>query len=325
MFDKNHLHIAIASDSNYAEFVATVITSLFATNSEFEKISIHLLSNNISCDIVDKIKRHIPNSKGDISVYDISDIQSRLSVSVPNTIAISSYARLFLSEIIPSSVDRILYVDCDVVFNNSVKSLWDIEMNGISVAGVLDTLPDSTSKLKIGLTENSPYINAGILLVNLAQWRKINIQKRFIDFLLSYEGKVHHHDQGIINAVCTDKIIVSPKYNLISTYLSHPYRLLKRTNEPFYDNETIEEAKQNPAIIHFTEGFFNRPWIKNTKHPLASIYQKYHSQTEWHSSPLRPDKRSLAVKTLSWSFLNMPYPIYSFISKVISTLHSILK
>lgn len=325
MFDKNHLHIAIASDSNYAEFVATVITSLFATNSEFEKISIHLLSNAIVPDVLDKIKRHIPSDSGDLNIYDISDIQTRLSISVPNTIAISAYARLFLSDIIPTNIDRILYVDCDVVFNQSIKPLWDMEMNDESIAGALDTLPDATSKLNIGINVDSPYVNSGVLLINLKHWRTINIQQQFIDFLLSHGGNVHHHDQGIINAVCTDKIIVSPKYNLISTYLSHPYRLLKRTNEPFYDDETIDDAKQNPAIIHFTEGFFNRPWIKNTKHPLASIYQKYHSQTEWHSSPLRPDKRSLAVKTLSWSFLNMPYPIYSFISKVISTLHSILK
>lgn len=324
MFDKKHLHIALASDENYAEFVAIVITSLFATSKGFERISIHLLSNNISSDTVNKINQHIPQN-GELTVYDISDIGKRLKTNIPSTIAISAYSRLFLASILPPNINKVLYVDCDVIFNNDISELWDTNITNNSVAGVLDTLPDNKSKNNIGISCNSPYINSGVLLINLANWRQKGIEKQFIDFLLAHNGTVHHHDQGIINAVCKDKLILHPQYNLTSSYISHPYKLLAKTNTPFYSKEEVNDAIIKPSIIHFTEGFYNRPWIKNSKHPLYSTFHKYRDMTLWKDASLRPDNRSFAVKILSFFFLNTPHWCYKIISTFISFLHRILK
>jgi hypothetical protein len=82
-------------------------------------------------------------------------------------------------------------------------------------------------------------------------------------------------------------------------------------NNPFYSEGEVEEAKKHPAIIHFTEGFYNRPWVKNSKHPLAERFNYFHKQTEWDGTPLRPDKRSLAMRILSWEFLNLPLWMYN--------------
>lgn len=324
MFDKQHLHIALASDNNYAEFVSIVITSLFENNKSFEKISIHLLSNKISTNSIEKIKHHIPSS-GDLYLYDISNIQEQLQIKVPNTIAISAYARLFLSSIIPINISQVLYLDCDVIITNDLYNLWQKNIINYCIAGVLDTLPDNQSKLKIGLNSSDIYFNSGVLLINLDYWRKFNLQEQFINFLLENNGKVHHHDQGIINAVCTNKLILHPRYNLTSTYLSHPYWLLNKTNNPFYSQKEVEHAIETPTIIHFTEGFYNRPWINNSRHPYASIFHKYRNMTLWSNSPLREDKRSIAVKILSWSFLNTPFWCYKMVSNSIGLLHKIVK
>lgn len=324
MLDKKHLHIALASDENYAEFVAIVITSLFATNSGFDRITLHLLSNNISSVTINKISQHIPQT-GELIVYDIDDISNRLKINVPNTIAISAYSRLFLSNILPTNINKVLYVDCDVIFNNEISELWNINIANSSVAGVLDTLPDNKSKNNIGLSCNSPYINSGVLLINLSIWRQSNIEKQFIDFLLAHNGIVHHHDQGIINAICKDKLIIHPRYNLTSSYISHPYNLLSKTNTPFYSKEDVNDAIIKPSIIHFTEGFYNRPWIKNSKHPFSSTFHKYRNLTLWKDVSLRPDKRSFVVKILSFFFLNSPYWCYSIISNALNFLYKIIK
>ena len=242
-----------------------------------------------------------------------------------NTIAISAYARLFLSSFIPKDIDKILYVDCDVVFNNDITKLWKKNIAAYSIGGVLDTLPDYKAKELIGLKNNDAYVNSGVLLINLDYWRNNNIEQQFIDFLLYHNGEIHHHDQGIINAVCKNRLILKPKYNLTSTYLSHPYWLLEKTNTPFYTQDVVKDAIVKPAIIHFTEGFYNRPWISNSKHPMANVFRKYRNMTLWKNKPYRPDNRSIAVKTLSFFFLNTPYPCYNFISKIITILHKVIK
>lgn len=323
----NHLNITLASDENYAEFVGVVIVSLLTNNKWAERITVHLLSNGISDTTLSKLKTLMPAERGELSVYPIDNLQSRLGIKVPNTIAITSYARLFLPQLLPNDVERVLYVDCDTVVADSVQSLYQTSLTDDDwVAGVLDTLPDDEAKVKIGIKSGASYFNAGVLLINLAAWREFDVTSRCLNFLLAHNGTVHHHDQGIINAVCDGhKVTVHPRFNATSNYYSHPYRLLLSTNEPFYTEQEFLEARESPAILHFTEGFYNRPWIANSLHPLREVWHKYHRLTPWSTSSLRPDHRSAAVKLLSWTFLNLPYGCYKVLSRIISLLGSIKK
>lgn len=327
MEDKlKHLHIVIATDDNYVEFVSVVVKSIFTNNLQFSCITIHLLANDVSENSVCKLRRHIPGETGELLIYDISDIKQKLGVAVPDTISISSYARLFIAELLPTNINLVLYLDCDVVVSDNIEEFWATDMRNYLVAGVLDTLPDEKAKTDIGLLINDPYINAGVLLINLQLWRELNIQHKFMEFLQKHNGIVHHHDQGVINAVSNNrKKIVHPRYNLTSNYLSHPYHVLRSTNTPFYEEAEIKGAIKSPAIIHFTQGFYNRPWIVNSNHPFKEVFGRYHSMTEWKNAPLRKDNRSLIVRIISWSFLNMPYSIYVLLQRVLLLIKSLVK
>lgn len=316
----NVLHVAFASDNNYIEFVAVAIASILETNKWMNHTYIHLLSNNVESSSIEKIKKHFCSESIELLTYDISDLRQRLHVEIPPTIALTSYARLFIADLLPVDINKVLYLDCDIVVNGSLKELFNyIFKEDEWIAGVLDTLPDTSPKIDIGIKPNSPYINAGVLLINLETWRRNKVSENCIHFLLKHNGNVHHHDQGIINAVCDEKKkIISPKYNMTSTYFSHPYSLLSKTNEPFYSEEEYDNSIKSPIILHFTEGFYNRPWISNSKHPYKSLYFKYRSLTEWKDSPLKQDTRKFYVKWLGWTFLHCPYCCYRILSNLIS-------
>lgn len=319
--DIRHLHVALASDQNYAEFVAVVMVSLFDTNKWQDYTTIHLLSNGIDKITLEKLQQHIPDGKGELKVYDIRTLKEDLGIDVPPTIAITSYARLFLPNLINRDVERVLYLDCDIVINGSLENFFCVQFDGQWIAGVRDTLYGGSTKTKVGLLTTDEYLNAGVLLMNLAAWRDNNVTQRCLDFLLAHGGKVVHHDQGIINGVCNQhKLVVPPKFNVTTSYFSHPYSLLKKHNTPFYGQQEVNEAIDAPAIIHFTEGFYNRPWIDNSLHPLRNVYIHFHQLTQWADVPSRPDQRSIAVRVLSWSFLNLPYTGYQCMSKIIGRL-----
>ena len=318
------MHIVFASDTNYAEFVSVVIVSVLENTEGV--VHFHLLANGIDDRTIEQLRHHIPLHRGELHTYDIQDLKHRLKINVPNTIAISSYARLFLGSILPLTLSKVLYLDCDVVVVNSIEKLWEMDMCDNYVAGVLDTLPNATSKVKVGLSPSDPYINAGVLLINLDLWRKDRLEQLFMDFLMSHNGNVHHHDQGIINGVCKGHIaIISPIYNCTSNYYSHPYKLLERTNHPFYSEQAYDEAVQRPTILHFTEGFYNRPWIANSKHPKAALYHYYHNMTAWRNTGMRKDKRTILVRLLSWEFLHLPYIIYDLSAKFVALIASLIK
>lgn len=316
--DRKHLHVALASDSNYAEFVAVVLVSLFETNTWQDFTTIHLLSNGIDEVTLEKLAQHVPEGKGELKVYDIRSLKEDLGVDVPPTIAITSYARLFLPNLLSRDVDRVLYLDCDIVVNGSVEEFYCVDFDGKWVAGVLDTLNTAAPKTAVGMAPDDEYFNAGVLLMNLNAWREHDVTQQCLDFLIAHGGKVTHHDQGIINGVCNHhKLYVLPKYNTTTTYYSHPYWYLQQHNSPFYSAEEVDDAKSAPSIIHFTEGFLNRPWVKNSLHPMREVYEHYHQLTQWADVPSRPDQRSLASRFIAWSFLHLPYWAYALIVKTV--------
>lgn len=327
MFHDNHLHIAVASDENYARFVASLIVSVIDSNSgDFERITFHLLSNNISSAALQKIRSHVDGSQSELHVYDISNLDTCLGIEVPPTIALTAYARLFLNRLIPNAVSRILYLDTDIIVVGSLLELWRSELKNYYIGGCLDVFEGTASKTNIGLAATAPYINSGVLLINLDKWRSDRLDIRFMDFLKAQDGHVHHHDQGIINAVCKDKLLLlPPQYNMHSTVFSHSYELIKRITNPYYTLSEFNNAHANPRIIHFTEGFYNRPWKQHCKHPYRNAYTKYAVKTAWRDEPLLRDDRSMAVKLLSHTFLSLPYPCYKALSRLLGTLKNLIR
>lgn len=299
----NNLHIAISSDNNYLCHAIIASKSVAANNlSDFHEVHIHLLANNIP----EESRLRFTSSLHDFGlkchIHNIGDIADRLGINVPDTISISSYARLFLASIIDSDIDRIIYMDVDAINTASFKELWSMNLSEISVAGVLDDVA-LKAKEKIGIDCDAPYINAGFLLINLHYWRKYNLEKAFLDFLHKHDGKVFHHDQGIINAVCNKTLrILHPRYNMVSNFFSQPYESFHQ--KPFYSYAEIKEGIENPVFIHFTPGVVNRPWLRNCKHPLKFEYLKYRNETIYKNETLPYDNRPLKLRVLSFLFFH---------------------
>lgn len=317
-------NVVVASDRNYIGFVSILFASVLANKKEDENITFHVLANNIPVSQIQRLKKQIGNDN--LCVYPITDFQKKLHTTLPDTIAVTAYARLFLAEILPETVNDVLYLDCDTVVNQSLSGFFSLDISNYAVAGVLDTLPSMESKRKIGLQENDPYINSGVLYINLKKWRTDRIKDHFVDFLLQHNGCVYHHDQGIINAVLNkSKLIIGPEFNLTSNYFTHKYNYLKKRNKPFYTYEEIERAKVNPVIIHFTEGFLDRPWVIGSQHPFKNKFLEYKQASIIADEPLQRSKKTWYVKLLGYEFTHLPLIFYQMTSFALSLLSKVIK
>ena len=320
------MHIVLASDNNYAPFVAVTLVSILRTNPALECLHVHLLANGVSDDTLQKIQDIPRRERLHLHVYDISNLREMLQVDVPDTIAMSCYARLFMADILPKDIDKVLYLDCDVVATASLKELWQTDMGKMWVAGVLDVLYNDEPKVAVGMQADEPYLNAGILLVNLKAWREECLTHRFLDFLLSHNGNVYHHDQGIINGICTGHTLtLHPRYNMTSSHFSHPGKFVRRLITPYYTDKELAEGRTAPALIHFTEGFYNRPWKRHCNHPKKQLFFDNLRLTPWHDMPLQPDTRARVVRLLSWEFVYLPLWVYKMTQWGIGVINKIMR
>lgn len=312
-----NLNIAYSSDDNYAQHLGVSMLSLFENNRSFKNITIYIIENNISNKNKERLLNIAEQYKREIKFIDFKEYEKKLNLNMDNYISISAYARLFLDEIVEDN--KVIYLDCDSIVNGSLEELWNLDISDYFVAGVEDTVGEN-SKTKIGLNYEDKYINSGMLLINLEKWRENDIKSKFIEFIDYYNGNVFHHDQGTINGVLKNKILIlHPKYNLMTTFVTMSrdeimkYYKLKE----YYLESIIDEAKSEAIFIHYTPAFVNRPWIDKSKHPLKYLYEEYLERTPWRGLNNYKDKRSIGEKLVSFLYNNLPFDIANEICKFI--------
>lgn len=316
------LHIALSSDENYLPFLGVTIVSILENNSEFKDITIHILSNGVESINQEKIINFVESYNRKCIIYDLSNIAERLDGLKVKTIALSSYSRLFLSEILPEEIDKVLYLDCDSLVLKSFKQLWDTDIKNYIVAGVEDMV-DVQYKTTINLPESTRYINAGMMLLNLKRIRNENWMQKIREFISGFKDEIPHHDQGVINALFYNyTLILHPKYNCMTPFFlmnSNELQLLYKLDS-YYTEKELSVAIEEPVFIHFTESFITRPWVKKSKHPLAKKYLQYLKKTPWGNFKLHTDNRILNVKLASFLFNAVSFTMFISILKTLKII-----
>lgn len=297
------LHVAYAADDRYAKYLGISLLSLLETNTAFESISCYVLDCGIGGENRKRLEEIAGAHTCQIQFVPVESIEQKLNLQgAAFTIAVASYARLFLPSLLPEPVEKLLYLDCDTIVADSLLDMWNTKLDNAYIAGVQDTV-DSFFQKVIGLSPELPYINAGVLLINLKRWREDGLEARFGEFIRRFNGQVPHHDQGTINGVCAEKRVLLPlRYNMTSNLYSFSTHTIERIYflKKYYSQSELDAALQSPGIVHFTSGLVGRPWEEGCEHPERGRYLNAAHQTPWGNEPLQP--RTLAFKTRAFTF-----------------------
>lgn len=256
------MNVVYSSDENYVQHMAVSILSLLKSNTSAKQINIFIISNEITMASRQKVEQLVHAYHRNVQWIEFGPFRDSLKLNMEWPISISSYARLFLSEMLPEDCHRVLYLDCDTVVCDALEPLWEAELQGNSVAAVMDLVATNFKK-KIELREDDIYVNAGILLIDVKHWRETDTLKRFLEYIDRCEGRVTHHDQGVINHTLNGQIyILHPRYNAMPPFFTSKYkRLIRFYNlRDYYPEEDLKQAVDTPAIIHYTPEFVGRVW-----------------------------------------------------------------
>lgn len=310
------MNIALASDNNYTKYLHIVITSILEFNKSNE-INFFILDSGIDECNKSKIKETVESYNKNITFINASFLTG--NIVVDDAIAISSYSRLFLTRL--SELDKIIYFDCDSLVNGDLLPLWNIDLSDCYFAGVLDFV-DVYFRTILGLSSDYPYINAGMLVMNLKEMRNDEWENKVLDMIKRYKGTIPHCDQGIINVLSNGKFkIVKPKYNVLPDYLLHSIDGIMNSYQfvNYYSVEDIIEARNLPVFIHFAAGFYGRPWDKKCTSPLKQLYLNMIEKSGYSLDEILYDvpenKHMVFFRNI---YQKYPHWIYVLIRKLIS-------
>ena len=218
-YQSNELNVLFSSDDNYAQHLGAAIYSLLYHNKDFKTISIYIIDNEISSRNRRNLEQVVEEFHyAKIAFLDFTAWKSKLHLNLAWEISLTAYARLFVAELLPMSVQRVLYLDCDMIICDDLYELWNTDLNRNMLGAVQDFVSENT-KTCVGLDANDVYLNSGMLLIDLSQWRDNQIGKECLDYLNIKHGTVCHHDQGVLNGVFRSQWAIMPlRYNVMTIH-----------------------------------------------------------------------------------------------------------
>lgn len=309
------MNIVVASDQNYAPHLETLIVSIAENNKNIDLIKFYIFDGGIEKKTAESIRKFKDKYKNlEFIFYPMNEnvISKMLGGSVGRDRSLSTYARIFIPNIIED--DRALYLDVDGIVVGSLSEMYNLDISQYAIAGVRDTNPISRHR-NVGLSDSDVYINAGMILWNLKKCREINFVKQCIDFVHDYNGNIDAMDQGTINGVLARQGLIKlihPRFNVFTSLFQLTQKdILRIYNlQEYYSDDEIKDARKNPVFIHFTPNMTTRPWIKHCIHPMKKIYWDYRKLTDYGEYHLDKDKRKLKIRLLGFVYRNSPLIVY---------------
>jgi len=118
----------------------------------------------------------------------------------------TAYARLFLADLLPHDVDRVLYMDCDLVFERDVRELWIQDLENRTLGAVDNRYWEDSARHQARLRLARPsYFNSGVLLVDVNRWRDMEAGRRALAFAEKTGDRLILHDQDALNGALHDE------------------------------------------------------------------------------------------------------------------------
>lgn len=311
------MNVVYSTDNNYARHVGISVTSLFECNKDMKDIVVYIIEDNVSKENHGRLDGIAKKYGRTIEYITFESQKEQLQLNNEWEFPMSAYARLFVGEILPETVEKVLYLDCDTVITDSLKELWEMDMQDYTIAAVEDVCSCYYWK-ETGERNQFRYFCSGVIFIDLKKWRKINAQETILKYVDERNGVVAHHDQTILNGVfCNDCLIMHPKYDVLTPLFMLPYNNLKayyKLWDKYYTKEEIKEAIKKPVIIHYTQSSVGRPWEDKCKHPKANIYQKYWRESEWCNEPMGEEfKLDRVARRTEWLYQHLPFFVLKFL------------
>lgn len=252
------MNILVSVNSKYRKQLCVMLYSL-RLHCKTEAIDVYLINKSLSAEELVQIEEYI-NKKCKMKLHAISLREDAFWEQMPlgaQHFSIEMYFRILAPYILSGEMERILWLDADIVINGDITSFYyqDFEENCMIVC--MDRSCDSDEVnvfRRVKGKSDIPYFNSGVLLMNLKTMREQYSYEYVLDFSDRVKDILLMPDQDILNLLYRDKV--------------------KFADEDVYNYQKkdgwIHKLEKKPYIIHYIGG--SKPWMWGYIGPYAVPY-----------------------------------------------------
>ncbi len=224
-------------------------------------------------------------------VHIYADVTVLKNAYISNHISIATYIRLLLGDLLPLDIEKVLFLDADLVVLGDISELqkYSEETQTIHAVDHMYTCQQFRTLRRIGFL-SSRYFNAGVMIMNLSYIRTNKMSCKFIETMSKFESKLAFWDQDVLNINYQDSWGELPLC---------------------YNAYGVTKRMPGMKIIHFTGS--SKPWHYHNKHPYKKEFWKYLSMTPYKNFKFT-DKTPITILRKM-----IPDPIFYKVMKHITT------
>ena len=140
----NNIHVALAvydPKGTYSQHAGVTVTSIFENTKS--KVTVHILHDDTLTDL--NRERFLNTAKRygqSIDLINVEDYKNKIGgetlKNIPDYWSVGTLYRLFIPEIL-KNLDKIIYLDCDIVVNADIAELWNVDIGDNALAGARDS------------------------------------------------------------------------------------------------------------------------------------------------------------------------------------------
>ena len=275
MTTSEQINIAFAIDVKYTPHLETLIKSICYYN---KNVNFYVLHNDIPQEWFEGIRCKLEKMGNNLFSIHISDDIFKDYKTLEHISSSSSYYRLMIPKLINQA--RVLYLDADIIVNESLSDFYYRDLNGAPVGVVKD----------YGIGEHFPfpyldasvsrnYFNSGVLLIDCVKWRNEGLVDILLQTLEKYGDQVLYGDQCILNIVLREKA----KYYSFNENAQVQY--IEAIKQQYGTNQVKLDIP--PIIIHYAAK--HKPWDNQNIELFEREKYWFFRHLDWAYLILRPE------------------------------------
>lgn len=244
----NQINILMSVNKKFLEHIEELIYSLVYYSSKNLRIYLMYVESELTNEDLEYIKEFVAKTqKATVEPikFDVHQLEGMpVTDNEGSFFGMEAYSRLFCAFKLPEEVERILYLDADMICTGDINELYNIEFDDKIWVAAPDNGIQEKDLNRLELPLDYKYINSGMLLINLKKLKANYTEKFIVEKIRENKDVLIYPDQDFINKIFKDEIkVVSDKYNLIAKDIRY------------------KNLKEKPLIIHYAGSI--KPWHDN--------------------------------------------------------------
>ncbi|KAK2646831.1 hypothetical protein Ddye_022026 [Dipteronia dyeriana] len=203
--DYDRIHIAMTLDVNYLRGTVAAIFSMLQHSTCPENLSFHFLSGQSDSGLISSIKSTFPYLNFKVYRFDSKRVRGKISRSIRQALDQPlNYARIYLADIIPKDVRRVIYLDSDLIVVDDVAELWNVDMDEKVLAAPEYCNANFThyftnrfwfdpDLVRVFRGRNPCYFNTGVMVMDVVKWRTGGYTKKVEEWMeVQKRRRIYH-------------------------------------------------------------------------------------------------------------------------------------